>query len=79
MSEYTFTVRLDTAYFAENWKHCSKIIFKYMKNYCLLFFYCNMNSALGAGLKKKKKEEEAENMQTLQTWTWTYYPNQALN
>ena len=25
-------VRLDTAYFAENWKHCNKIIFKYVNN-----------------------------------------------
>ena len=37
-----------------------------MKNYCSLFFYCDMNSAPGAGLKKKKKKEEAENAQTLQ-------------
>ena len=28
-----------------------------MKNYCSLFFYCNMNSAPGAGLKKKKKKK----------------------
>ena len=25
-------VRLDTAYFAENWKHCNKIIFKYVNS-----------------------------------------------
>ena len=31
-------VRLVTIYFAKNWKHCNKIIFKYMKNYCLLYF-----------------------------------------
>ena len=58
MSEYTFTVRLDTTYLAENWKHCSKIIFKYMKNYCSLFFYYDMNNASGASLKKKKKKKK---------------------
>ena len=31
-------VRLVTIYFAKNWKHCNKIIFKYMKNYCSLYF-----------------------------------------
>ena len=29
-----------------------------MKNYCSLFFYCDMNSALDAGLKKKKKKKK---------------------
>ena len=32
-------MRLDTTYFAENWKHCSKIIFKCVKNYFSLFFF----------------------------------------
>ena len=27
-----FWVYLDTTYFAENWKHCSKIIFKYVNS-----------------------------------------------
>ena len=27
-----FRVRLDTTYFAKNWKHCSKIIFKYVNS-----------------------------------------------
>ena len=31
-------IRLDTTYFAENWKYCSKIIFKCVKNYCSLYF-----------------------------------------
>ena len=63
-------VNLDTTYFVENWKHCNKIIFKWVKNYCSLFFYCSYvlvhcswdtNNAPGAGLKKKKT---AEYMQT---------------
>ena len=33
-----FRVRLDTAYFAENWKHCSKIIFKYVNSTVELIF-----------------------------------------
>ena len=49
----------------ENWKHCSKIIFKCVKNYCSLFFYCSyalvyyscpMINAQGAVLKKKKTQ-----------------------
>ena len=31
-------VRLVTIYFTKNWKYCNKIIFKYMKNYCSLYF-----------------------------------------
>ena len=62
------SVRVDTIYFAKNWKYCSKIIiFKHMKNYCSLFFYClyvlvhclyPMNSILDAGLLKKKKNRK---------------------
>ena len=29
---YSFMIRLDTAYFAENWKYYSKIIFKYVNS-----------------------------------------------
>ena len=32
MSKRIPRIRLDTAYFAKNWKHCSKIIFKYVNS-----------------------------------------------
>ena len=38
---------LDTAYFVENWKHCSKIIFKYVNSIVESIF----NQSFG---KKKK-------------------------
>ena len=49
----------------KNWKHCNKIIFKCVKNYCSLFFYCSYalvhcpcptNSAPSAGLLNIKKK-----------------------
>ena len=30
--KWVLRVCLDTAYFAENWKHCNKIIFKYVNS-----------------------------------------------
>ena len=35
---FLIRVRLDTTYVVENWKHCSKIIFKYMNNIVGLIF-----------------------------------------
>ena len=58
-------VRLVTIYFAENSKHISKIIFKCVKKYCLLFFTVHMPWCAVYGheqctrrwsFKKKKKE-----------------------
>ena len=44
------------------WKYCSKIIFKCMKNYCSLFFYCSYAWTVHRALVlKKKKKKKAEN------------------
>ena len=67
---------MDTTYFVENWKHCSKVIFKCAKNYCSLFFLLVI--CLGAlfmsheqctrrwSLKKKEKKKKGEDAQM---WT----------
>ena len=38
LANFFLRVRFDTTYFVENWKHCNKIIFKCVKNYCSLCF-----------------------------------------
>ena len=39
-------VRLDIAYFAENWKHCNKIIFKCVNNAVRFIFIFFLNKVL---------------------------------
>ena len=59
-----FRIRLDTTYFAENWKHCSKIIFRCVNSvvglvnsaFCLLHSECMcMNSAVTVHTRWEKK------------------------
>ena len=81
----TLRVGLDTIYFAENWKHCSKIIFKYVnsvvwpifneifgeKEICGSREQCTRPTGKDRNtfLKKKKKSQNAD------VETQTQYPN----
>ena len=54
----SLSVRLDNAYFAENWKKKIKILFtKKLLVICLIALFWDINSAAGVGIKKKKKKK----------------------
>ena len=71
-------VRLVTIYFAKNWKHCNKIIFKYMKNYCSLYFllFISLKSLFMDNEQCQTRIQENffffENAQRNKTRPWTW-------